>query len=101
MTDATYRRLTRYGVFSVLQLVVFLGVLLLGGFGFEQGPAGLAFVAATLPLLWAWGHFLADIELNPFLDDRARLQWRLAVYLVPGALAIYWRRYVRAQRTLV
>jgi hypothetical protein len=98
MADRTYRRLTRYAVFSVLQLVVFLAVLLLG---VEQGLAGLAFVAVTLPLLWAWGHFLADIELNPFLDDATRQRWRLAVYLVPGALAIYWHRYVRAQRTLV
>jgi len=98
MADATYRLLTRYAVFSVLQLVAFLAVLLLG---VEEGLAGLLFVAITLPLLWAWGHFLADIELNPFLDDPARQRWRLVVYLVPGALAFYWHRYVRAQRTLV
>ena len=85
-------RLTRYAAYSVFQLVVVLCVVA-GLIPAEVG--GLAVIAASVPVAFGWGHVQADVALNPLLDAPARSRWRIAIWCVPGAVALYWLRYVR------
>ena len=88
-------RLTRYALFSLFQLIVVLAVVL-GPVPAEVG--GLAVLAASVPVALAWGHVQADVALNPLLDDGARSRWRIAIWCVPGAVALYWLRHVRPRQ---
>jgi hypothetical protein len=48
-----------------------------------------------VPLLAAIGPFQAQVALNADLDEDARRRWRIALYLVPWSMTLYWYRYVR------
>jgi hypothetical protein len=94
MSDRSYRRATRYALLSALQVVVLAAAAL--------QPVGLAasvaLVALTIPLIWSWGFFFADVAMNEGLDERERLWWRVAFCVVPGGIALYWYRQVRPFR---
>lgn len=90
VTDATYTRLTHLAIFAVANLAVLLICLAL------PGP-----LALTLVLLMSLGiyvtiaPFQADVALNESLDDDERRRWRILLWVVPWAVALYWHRYVR------
>lgn len=48
-----------------------------------------------LPLLPAIGPFQAEVALNPVLDEDGRRRWRIALYVLPWSMTLYWQRYVR------
>ena len=52
-------------------------------------------IVAAVPFLGAWGHFHADLELNGALDETARNRWRMALWILPWSMALYWLLYVR------
>lgn len=88
-------RLTRYAAYSLFQLIVVLAVV--------AGPvpaelAGVVVIVASVPVALAWGHVQADVAMNPALDDVERRRWRIAIWCVPGAVAVYWLRHVRPRR---
>jgi hypothetical protein len=88
--DRTYTRLTRLALFAVVDLAVILVALALPGF------VAWAFVAvASLAIYIGIGPYQADLALNASLDEVERRRWRIALYLVPWAMALYWHRYVR------
>jgi hypothetical protein len=93
MSERAYRRMRRYAAFAVVHLAV---VLVVFGGGVGGAAAGLAVLAASLPLLFALGLFQADVAMNPSLDEVARGHWRIALWLVPWSIALYWLWYVRA-----
>lgn len=88
-------RLARYAAYSVLQLAVVVAVVA-GVVPAEVG--GLAVLVASIPVAFGWGHVQADVALNPAFDDRARSRWRVGVWCVPGAVALYWLLHVRPRR---
>jgi hypothetical protein len=94
MPDRSYRRrLARYAVCSSVQVLVVVAIVL-GGAGFAAyGVAALLLV--SLPLLWAWGAFQAEVAMNPYLDDVERARWRILLACLPGSMAVYWYRHVR------
>ncbi len=88
-------RLTRYAAYSLLQLGAVIAVVV--------GPvpaqlAGAVVLVASIPVVLAWGHVQADVALNPLLDDVSRSWWRIAIWCVPGAVALYWLLHVRPRR---
>ena len=85
-------RLERYAAWSVVQLVAVVAVVVAP---VEEGIASIVVLAVTLPLVWAWGRYHADLALNAALDEAERNRWRLAIWFVPGAIALYWVRHVR------
>lgn len=90
MSDRTYTRLTRLAVFAVVDLAVILVALALPGF------VAWAFVAvASLAIYIGIGPYQADLALNASLEEVERQRWRIALYLVPWSMALYWHRYVR------
>jgi len=90
VSDRTYTRLTRLALFAVVDLAVILVGLALPGF------AAWAFVAlASLAIYIGIGPYQADLALNASLDDVERRRWRIALYLAPWSMALYWHRYVR------
>ena len=85
-----YSRLTRLALFAVADLVVLLVALA------APGPVAVALVlVASLAIYVGIGPFQADVALNESLDDAERHRWRIALYLVPWSMALYWHRYVR------
>ncbi len=88
-------RLERYAAFSLLQLIGLLVVVVAAG---AAEIVGLALLAASLPVVFGWGHVQADIAFNEQIDDVQRNRWRIAVWIVPGAIALYWLLYVRSRR---
>lgn len=46
-------------------------------------------------MLWAWGAFQGHLALNPALDATARDRWRIALWILPWSMTVYWLRYVR------
>lgn len=90
MADRTYTRLTWLAGFAVLDLAVTLVALALPG-GLEL----LIVFAASIPIYLAIGPYQADLALNDSLDAVERQRWRIALYLVPWSMALYWHRYVR------
>ena len=94
MTAQAYKRMTRYAGFSLVQVVIVAAVVLAG---VEAGLVGVIVLATAVPLVWAWGLYQADVALNPLLDEAGRTQWRMAVWFVPGSMALYWWRHVRGR----
>ena len=86
--------MTRYAGFSLVQLVIVAAVVLAG---VNEGIVGVVVLATALPLVWAWGLYHADVALNPLLEEAGRTRWRLAVWFVPGAIALYWWLHVRSR----
>jgi hypothetical protein len=90
VSDRNYTRLTRLAVFAVVDLAVILVALALPGF------VAWAFVAiASLAIYVGIGPYQADLVLNDAVDEVERQRWRIALYLVPWSMALYWHRYVR------
>jgi hypothetical protein len=90
VSDRNYTRLTRLAVFAVVDLAVILVALALPGF------VAWAFLAiASLAIYVGIGPYQADLMLNDSVDDVERQRWRIALYLVPWSMALYWHRYVR------
>ncbi len=86
-------RLTRYAAFATAHSVV----LLASAAGL--GPIGWTIAAVTsLGFLWAWGHYHADLAINPQVDELQRNRWRIALYLLPWSMTLYWFIYVRPRR---
>src|SRR4051794_21908064 len=92
MSTSSYRRLTRFAAFAVAHLALVLA-LLVGGVLAAQ--AGLVLLVASIPLLFAWGSFQTDVALNPRLDEAERARWRIAMWLLPWTIALYWHVHVR------
>jgi hypothetical protein len=88
VSDRSYRRLTRYAALSAMSLVA-LAVALALPWG---GPA---VVLIWLLLLPAIGPFQAEVALNGVLDEGERRRWRIALYVMPWSMTLYWHRYVR------
>jgi hypothetical protein len=90
MPDQTSRRLGRYALISILSLAAYLAALPLG-----VARSGLALLVASIPFILAWGPYQAEVALNPDFDDVDRRRWRIALYVLPWSMALYWYRYVR------
>jgi hypothetical protein len=84
-------RLARYALFSALHGLVAVTAAL-GAFGAAAGPVVLAL---SLPLVFAWGAFQADVAINPELDDTERRRWRIVLWCAPWSMTVYWLRHVR------
>jgi hypothetical protein len=95
MSPRSHARLTRYAGLAVVHLVVVVAALS-GALG--AGSAGLLILLASVPFLFAWGAFQADVATNPALDEVERGRWRIALWVVPWAMTLYWLRYVRDAR---
>ena len=94
MSEATYSRLKRYAAFSVGHAVVVVAALA----GLAGPQPGLVVLVTSIPLLFAWGPFQADIALNPALDVAAQTRWRVLVWCLPWSMALYWQLYIRPRR---
>jgi 4-hydroxybenzoate polyprenyltransferase len=88
-------RLARAAFLSLLQLVVLVALVFLPD---VAQVVGTIFLLAMIPFLFVWGRVQADLAMNPLLDDVERTRWRIAVWCIPGAVALYWLRYVRPRR---
>jgi hypothetical protein len=66
----------------------------LGAFGAAAGLVGLA---VSLPLLFAWGAYQADVAINPELDEAERRRWRILLWCFPWSMTVYWLRHVRSR----
>lgn len=91
------RRLQRYA-FLTLPVVAIVVLLIFGALPAESGP--IAVVLASLPLIWAWGPYQAHLGLNAGLDEVERQRWRVAFYLVPPSMALYWFLHVRGESAI-
>jgi hypothetical protein len=91
------RRLTRYAAYSLLHLVV---VITLVAGVLPAGWAGAVLLAVSVPLLWAWGLFQADVAANPDLDEEGRMRWRILLWCVPWSMSVYWMQHVRPEKAL-
>jgi hypothetical protein len=90
VSNRTYTRLTRLALFALADLAVILIALAV------PGPVAIVFLlVASLAIYVGIGPFQADVALNESLDDAERRRWRIALYLVPWSMALYWHRYVR------
>ena len=90
VTDRVYTRLTRLAYFAIVNLVAVLIAVAL------PGIVALGFVLlSSVAIYVAIGPFQADVALNESLDEAERRRWRIALYLVPWAVALYWHCYVR------
>jgi hypothetical protein len=90
MPVQTSRRLGRYALISVLSLAAYIVALVLG-----DGTSGLVVLVASIPFVLAWGPYQAEIAMNPDFDDVDRRRWRIALYVLPWLMTLYWYRYVR------
>jgi hypothetical protein len=89
VSDRSYRRLTRFAALSVADLVALAVAAALPGWG------GAGLILVWLLLLPAIGPFQAEVALNPALDEDDRRRWRIALYVLPWSMTLYWHRYVR------
>lgn len=92
MDEGRRRRWRRHAAGSALQAVLFATALLVP---LPDAVALALFVAVGVLLLVALGPVQAHVALNADLDDRERVHWRIAVAVVPGAVAYYWHLFVR------
>ena len=95
MSERSYRRLTRYAALSALHLLLVAGLLVASVPGAQ---AALVVLVTSPVLVLAWGPFQADIELNWQLDALDRARWRVATWLLPWMVALYWLRHVRPRQ---
>jgi len=86
-----YTRLTRLAIFAVADLAVILVALATPGSAVSFAFLTIASVAIYVGI----GPYQADLALNASLDDDERRRWRIALYVVPWAMALYWHRFVR------
>ncbi|MCW2993986.1 MAG: hypothetical protein JWQ18_1481 [Conexibacter sp.] len=91
MTVRLRQRLKRYAICSALTVPLELAIVA----GLPLDYAFAFVLAVSLPMFWACGPFQADVSLNTALDERDRVWWRIALYLVPGAMALYWHWHLR------
>ena len=92
MSVRSYRRLTRYTLLAALSLPI----LLIAIAGPLPDYVALVLVLVTwLPFYPAIGPYQADVALNSELDETSRRWWRIALFLLPWSMALYWRRHVR------
>jgi hypothetical protein len=92
MSDRSYRRLTRYALITGVSVPTAVIWMLSP----VASPAVALLYLIALPAWYlAIGPYQADIAMNPVLDETARRWWRIALFLVPGAMSVYWHRYVR------
>jgi hypothetical protein len=77
---------------SALQAVLFLVALFVP---LPEAVTLALFAVVAVLLVLAVGPVQAHIALNGGLDDRERIHWRIAVAVVPGAVAYYWHLFVR------
>jgi hypothetical protein len=67
-----------------------------------DGPvAEAAVIALAVPLVLSLGYVQADIALNPELDEVSRTRWRVAVWCLPWAVAVYWFAHVRSRAAVL
>jgi hypothetical protein len=91
MSDRMYRRLTRYALFAAASIPLALSLLAIPRYG-----GVLVFLLGVLPVWFlAIGPYQADLALNDWLSDEERRWWRIALFLLPWSMAVYWRRHVR------
>jgi len=91
------RRLQRYA-FLTLPLLALVVLFLAGALPAGAGP--IAILLASIPLIWAWGPYQAHLGLNDTLDEIERQRWRIAFYLVPPSMALYWMLHVRGESAI-
>jgi hypothetical protein len=89
VSDRSYRRLTRFAALSVAHLVALAVAAASPGWG------GAGVLLVWLLLLPAIGPFQAEVALNPTFDEDERRRWRIALYVLPWSMTLYWHRYVR------
>lgn len=90
MSASTYARLTRLAALSLASVAVVLVARALGGmFGL------VLFVLAAVPVYLAIGPYQADLVLNDSLTEDERRWWRIALFLLPWTMSVYWLRHVR------
>ena len=90
-----YRRLTRYAAFAGLHGLVVVPLW----FGVaHDGLGSVVLLVVSLPLMWAWGQFQADVALNPWIDEPSRSRWRIALACLPWSMTVYWACQVRTRR---
>ena len=54
------------------------------------------FVLGVLPVWFlAIGPYQADLALNVGLTEDERRWWRIALFLLPWSMALYWHQHVR------
>lgn len=95
MSQDTHDRLTRYAIFSALHGLVVVAAVT-GVFGTNYHGMLLL---SSLPLLWAWGAFQGDLALNSGIDLAERNRWRIALWILPWAMTLYWYQHVRPRQT--
>lgn len=91
------RRLQRYA-FLTLPLTGIVVLVLAGALPTSAGV--LAILFASLPLLWAWGPYQGHLALNGALDGIEKNRWRIAFYLVPPSMALYWLLHIRGRSAI-
>jgi len=90
MSARRYARLTRLAALSLGSVAVVLVARALGGtFGL------VLFVLAAVPVYLAIGPYQADLALNQSLTEDERRWWRVALFLLPWTMSVYWLRHVR------
>jgi hypothetical protein len=87
MPDRSHLRIRRYAAWSLVQLVAVVAAAVA-----DPQYALPVWIVVFLPTLFAWGHVQAEVQLNPRLDEDARVRWRIALWVLPGAMALYWWR---------
>jgi hypothetical protein len=92
MSDRMYRRLTRLAVLAIWSITTILVAGLLPMPGYSALAVG---VIASVPLYLAIGPYQADVALNSWLSDGERRWWRIALFLLPWTMALYWSVHVR------
>jgi hypothetical protein len=86
-----HSKLTRYAWFAGVHGCVVVAALL-GAFG---SAGGLVVVLASLPFMLAWGPFQADLATNELIDEPSLTRWRIALWILPWTMTLYWYLYVR------
>jgi hypothetical protein len=64
-------------------------------FGVFGSSGGLVVLFASVPLFFAWGAFHADLATNELIDEPSLTLWRIALWLLPWTMTLYWYRHVR------
>ena len=88
-------RMARYAYFSIAHGAIVLGALS----GVMGSSAALVVLVVSLPLFFAWGLYQADVAMNPELDETSRSRWRMALWILPWSMALYWHWYVSPRET--
>ena len=92
VSDRSYRRLTRLAALAVVSMALAFAaaVLPLPAYG-----GLILFAIASVPVYLAIGPYQADLAFNDALGEEERRWWRIALFLLPWTMTLYWRWYVR------